>query len=149
MPPPIEKWRKRLAALLLLGEATVYLLTARCALGIVPFRHLTRWMERRPRQPELTGPDRQRAVQEVRRVIFQIWHRSPLPTTCLHRAIAAQSMLRRRGVGTTLYYGAATRPVGKLKTHAWVQDGSEGVVGHLIARQDGYQVLACYPAMHL
>ncbi|HRJ41100.1 MAG TPA: lasso peptide biosynthesis B2 protein [Caldilineaceae bacterium] len=145
MPLPIEKWRKRLAAALLLCEAFVYLLAARCALGIVPFRHLTRWMERRPRQPELTGPDRQRTVQEVRRAIFQIWHQSPLPTTCLHRAIAAQSMLRRRGVGTTLYYGAATRPAGELKTHAWVQDGNIGVVGYRVAWQDRYQVLARYP----
>jgi len=143
--PPNKKWPKRLAAAFLFGEAILYLLAARCALLIVPFHRLTRWMERRSRRPELSGPDRQRAVKEVRIAIFRVWHQSPLPTTCLHRAMAAQAMLRRRGVGTTLYYGASTQPTGRLQTHAWLQDGDEGIVGHIVACQESYHVLARYP----
>lgn len=73
------------------------------------------------------------------------WTHGAFKTTCLHEAMAAQAMLRRRRVGATLYYGAVTLPECGLQAHAWVQDGREGVVGHMAAYRYGYKVLACYP----
>ena len=137
-----ERWRWRLV----LAEAAVYLIAARLALALFSFQQLTWFFARRARQPELSGAARRRMIKEVRRAIFQIRRSGPLQTTCFHRAIAAQAMLRRRGVSATLYYGAATLPGSGLVAHAWVQDGAEGVVGHLTAQRDHYHVLARYPA---
>ncbi len=140
-----EHGRRWLARRMLTAEAIVYLSIARLALTLVPFGRLTWFFERPTRRTELTGDARSRARKEVRSVIFGLHQRRPGATTCFHRAIAAQAMLRRRGVSTTLYYGATTLPTRGLATHAWVQDGPEGVVGHITARNDQYHVLARYP----
>lgn len=60
--------------------------------------------------------------------------------------MAAQAMLRRRGIGTTLYYGAMTSPEGQLQAHAWLQSEDGGVVGHEAA--PAYNVLATYRSSH-
>jgi len=67
----------------------------------------------------------------------------PGETTCFVRAIAAQSILRRLGMGTTLYYGAATLPDSGLTAHVWLQDGTAGIIGHDMPRH--YHILARYP----
>jgi len=146
MQRPIRRWRRCLASQIMLTEAAMYLLAARLALAIFSFRRLTGFLGRGARQPELTGEARARARGEVRAAIMTIWRRAPWQTTCFHRAIAAQSMLRRRRVSTTLYYGAATLDKRGLKTHVWLQDGDVGVMGHGIARRNRYHVLARYPA---
>lgn len=145
MRRPVEQGPSRVRALLLLAEAVVYLLAARVALAIFPFRRLTGLFERSSRRPELTGDARLRARGEVCSAIRRVRHGSLVRTTCLHRAIAAQAMLRRRGVSTTLYYGAATLPEQGLTAHAWVQDGEAGVVGKIEALREQYHVLARYP----
>src|SRR5919199_6567150 len=141
----VERWRKRIAPRLILVEAIVYVLAARLALNLFSFQRLTWFFERPVKQPELDQAERERALKEVRRTIFRVRQYSPIRTTCFHRAIAAQAMLRRRHVGTTLYYGAATLPERGLTTHVWVQDGDEGVVGHIGAQRHRYHVLARYP----
>jgi hypothetical protein len=140
-----EQWRGQIERRLLTAEAIVYLVSARLALVIFSFRQLTWFFERPTRQPELTGDARIWTRQKVRSAILKVYQRFPDKTTCLHRAIAAQAMLRRRRVSTTLYYGAAKMPDRGLAAHAWVQDGAEGVVGHLVAQQDRYHILARYP----
>jgi hypothetical protein len=145
MWPSRKSWRRRIAFRLDTFEAIAYVLAAQCALKVFPFQRLTWFFERRAKQPELTGEARRQSREEVRKAIVRVWFHSPIHTTCLHRAIAAQAMLRRRGVSTTLYYGAATLPERGLTAHAWVQDDKEGVMGHLTAQRDQYHVLARYP----
>jgi hypothetical protein len=139
------KCRRRVAARLILVEAILYLLAARLALRVFSFSRLTSELERRGKRPELQGSARIRARGRVRDAVCRVARRFPNRTTCLHRAIATQLMLRRRGVRATLYYGAARLPHRGLTTHAWVQDGSEGVIGHVVARREGYLILARYP----
>jgi hypothetical protein len=145
MQPLIERWRESAARGLLTAEAAAYLLCARLAFAVFPFHQLTRFFEQAARQPELTGDARILNRREVRSAIFRVRQRFPDETTCFHRAMAAQAMLRRRGVSATVFYGAATLPGRGLATHAWVQDGAEGVVGYQVARHDGYHILARYP----
>jgi hypothetical protein len=130
----------------LLVEAGVSIFSARLALALIPFRRLTPYFERPARVPELTGPERTRQRDAVRRAILAVRWRAPAASTCLHRAIAAQAMLRRRGINATLYYGASRRPGHPLSTHAWVQDGAEGVIGYATAQRDQCVILAAYPA---
>ncbi len=122
-------------------EALGYLLVARVALKTVPFRWLTRVFERESRLPELEGPARDEVRAEVRRAISQAARLLP-GTVCFPKAIAAQAMLRRRAVATTLYCGAATIPGRGLVTHVWLQDRDFGVAGHRVSGQ--YQPLARY-----
>jgi hypothetical protein len=124
-------------------EAVFYLLAARLALRVIPFRWLIWFFERPPKQPQVTDAERERMRKGVRWLMDEAAWFLPGETTCFPRAIVVQAMLRRHGVCTTLYYGAARSPDGELKTHVWVKDGTEGVVGHLIAGQ--YHILARYP----
>lgn len=133
----------RIALRLLLVEAMLYLLAARAALSVVPFRRLVPFFESPAKKPEITGARRELARAVVGWAIEVAAGRLPGETVCFPRAIAAQAMLRRRGVSTMLYYGAATLPQRGLTAHAWVQDGAAGVVGHQSAPD--YHVLACYP----
>jgi len=130
-----------------LVEALACLLAARFLLAVLPFRRLRRLLERPSKRPALAGEARRRERQQVRRAVFH-WHRRlPSLTTCFHRAIAAQLLLRRRGVETTLSYGAARLPGRGLTGHVWLQDGPEPVLG--VAAAAGYKILASYPGRHV
>jgi transglutaminase superfamily protein len=127
----------------LFAEATFYLMLARLALVCLPFKMLVWFMNRLSRQPELQGEERELLIRAVRWSILRASHRLPVKIVCFPRAIAAQAMLRRRRIGTTLYYGAATQPDKGLMSHVWVQDGQEGVIGFRAA--NGYKIIAKYP----
>jgi len=142
----INLWRKRMASQIILVEAVVYLVFARLALDIFSFQRLTRLFRRPVKQPELVGSARIQARDEVRKAIVTIWRRMPKLTTCFQRAIAAQAMLRRRGVSTTLYFGALSLSKRGLATHVWLQDGDVGVMGDKIAQSGRYHILVQYPA---
>jgi hypothetical protein len=135
--------RRVLAINLLIAEAIICLLFARLALACLSFRQITRFVSRPPHKPELLGLRRQFARRMVKRAIFNAWKRFPMKTTCFHRAITAYFMLHRRGVSTTLYYGATFLPDRGLTGHVWLQDGLEFVVGQQAA--SGYHALAYYP----
>lgn len=143
--PQLSLWRARIAARLILAEAFICLLLARLALGLFSFQRLTWYFNLKARQPELNGEARLRARQAVRQALTLARQRFMPQATCFHRAIAAQTMLRRRGVGTTLYYGAVSLPESGLVAHTWVQDGAEGIIGYKTAQQEGYKTLARYP----
>lgn len=128
---------------LLLMEAAVCLLLARLALRVLSFQRLTRLFNRPVRGSEVVGSARERLRTEVCWAIERTATYLPGETVCFPRGIAAQVMLQQRGIGTTLYYGAAILPERGLTAHVWVQDGEEGVVGHNAA--DRYKILARYP----
>jgi len=137
----------------LLTETVVALFGARIILAVFSFQQLTWFFERPIRQRELTGAGRATARRQVRNAIYFAKHKIFRDnTTCFHHAIAAHAMLRRRGISTTLYYGAARRPSDlglperELATHVWLQDGAYGIVGNLTAQMEQFQILARYPA---
>lgn len=123
-------------------EAAASVVIARFAIRFLPFRHLTRVLTRPlPRSP-LTGSARTRAVADVRWAVTATAARLPGRTPCFARAVAAQAMLRRRGVSATLFYGATTAVDRRLRAHVWLRAGDEGVVGHEAAQD--YVVIAAY-----
>ena len=141
-----QQHRHRLGILakgLLIAEAGLCLLVAHLALPWFDFLRLIAIFSFPIQKPELTGRQRRRARNEVKKAIFYVWRRSPWKPNCFHRALAAKAMLCRRGVSTTLYYGAARLRDRGLTGHVWVQDGQIGVVGHLAAK--GFRILARFP----
>ncbi len=148
-------------------EAILCLLLARLALRVIPFRWLTSYFELPAEPPEATYARREQVWKVFSLKSYTLhkdkiadderrWLRGgmqwlineaawflPGETTCFARAIAAQSILRRLGVATTLYYGAVTLPAGGLASHVWLQDGTAGIIGHDTAQR--YHILARYP----
>ena len=126
----------------LLIEAAFSLLAARSALRHVPFQTLASWFTRSVTAPEAADPVRALLCDDVRWAITQAARCLPGKTVCFPRALVAQTLLRRRGVETDLYYGASFLPGEGLKTHVWLQNGDRGIVGHQEAGE--FHVLACY-----
>jgi hypothetical protein len=147
-------------------EMIFYLFAARLALRVIPFRWLTWFFELPPRRPadtfaererlrvrskvpyetcknEIIGTERARFRKGVRWYIKEASWFLPGQTVCFPKAIAAQAFLRRFGMGTTLYYGAATLPERGLTAHVWLQDGDQVIVGHTNGQD--YHILARYP----
>jgi hypothetical protein len=128
----------------LIFEARLYLALSRLAIRLVPFRRLAWFFTRPAARPEVTGEARRQIIRDVRRAVRVAARGQRERIVCFPRGITVQAMLRRRGVSTTLYYGARTRPPLGLEAHVWVQDGERGIVGH--RRAAGHKVLARFAA---
>ena len=123
-------------------EAAAYLIAASLAIRLLPFRRLIPIFTRALPGAEVTGPARSRAIADVRRAVRAAAARLPNRPVCFPQAVAAQAMLRRRAVATTLCCGANTAPGPGLNAHMWLMAGDEGVVGQEIAAQ--FPLLATY-----
>jgi len=126
----------------LLLEALFSLAAIRPTLRCIPFQTLAARMGRPVRGPEPPGAAREQLCRDTRWAILRAARSLPGKTVCFPRALVAQSLLRRRGIGTELYYGAAILPAKGLTTHVWLQNGHQEIVGCRAAGQ--YHVLACY-----
>jgi hypothetical protein len=124
-------------------EAACYLVTAKIALRVLPFQYLEPFFERGVRGPQPQGEARRQITLRVHLAICSAAEHLPGEYVCFPRGIAAQAMLRRRKVATTLYYGASTQTGQNLTGHVWVMDGNIGVMG--MYEVDQYHVLAQYP----
>ena len=128
----------------LLIEAWLYLAGARLMLRLMSFQQLTKFFNRPcSKHVVMTESEREGLRQDVRWAVQRATGCLPGETACFPRGIAAQAMCRNRGVGATLYYGAATLPLKGLTAHVWVLDGTEGVVGHQVASE--YRIIARFP----
>ncbi|WP_246518857.1 lasso peptide biosynthesis B2 protein [Ancylobacter lacus] len=125
----------------LLLEALFALLAARLAVLLLPFRRVARLASRRP-----NGPVREASAEEIARLrwaIRAVARRVPFRALCLEQGLAAQAMLRRRGIAATLHYGVG-KPQGEaFLAHAWVRAGTQDVIG--TEGCDRFAVLAVFP----
>ena len=124
---------------LLLIEAGAAILAASVAVRLVPFRTLAERLSRGGDAGETA--DAETAYWLWRAV--QAWaKRLPWRTLCFEQGLAAHALLRRRGLASTLHYGAATID-GELKAHVWVTSDNVEVVG--CESRDDYGLLARFP----
>jgi hypothetical protein len=108
-----------------LREAAVMLVVARLAVRFVPLARLLAWVSRPPRRIRRFAVDESSWVSwAVDTVAAKPWMQAP----SLPRALAAQTMLRRRGIASRLCLGA-TRENGVLAAHAWIEIGHGISVG--------------------
>ena len=77
------------------------------------------------------APGRLRVPHEVGRVVRSVAIRLPFRAPCLPQAMAAQWMLRRRGIGSRLTFGArrSRMPDRTMEYHAWLVVAGECVIG--------------------
>jgi hypothetical protein len=132
---------------LLLLEAVFSLAVARFVVRRVPFARLEKWLSHHVGGLELDDPARRVVRRDVRWSVHRASGYFRVPAVCFPQALAAQGMLRRRRVGTCLYYGLAVVPGKGLAAHVWLQDGETAVVGH--RQSTGYHVLARYSSSRM
>ena len=106
------------------AEALGCLALARVAVIALPFRVLARGLGVRHAETPVAGVPP--ASHRVAWAIGAAARRAPWRSECLEQAIAAKAMLRRRGIGSTLYLGMGRDPVA---AHAWLRVGDTNVTG--------------------
>ncbi|WP_363321767.1 lasso peptide biosynthesis B2 protein [Sphingomonas sp.] len=123
-------------------EAALFLTVAATAIAVLRFPRLARLAS--GRAGLMTFCADERFIGEIRRALDAATRRLPFRTKCFERGLAAQWMLRRRGIDSTLFYGAALETDGALSAHVWVRAGDIAVVG--CENASDYALLACFPA---
>jgi hypothetical protein len=125
--------------LLLLVEASFWLIVARLALLVMPFPRIGRYLG------TLQGPsadcalpdaEQVRRVVRIGRAVDTAADHSPLPLVCLPRALAGWKMLHRRGIVSRLHFGAVPKSAASdpaLLTHAWLSSSGVEVTGYPVA----------------
>jgi hypothetical protein len=135
--------RLPLQDVLLLLEATLVMTVAGIAVAVLPFRHLGLIASCPVRGPEPTDQARVIIVRRIRWAIVTATRRVPWRAWCFQQGLAAQLMLRRRGIPSVLFYGAGPNDQSGLSAHVWVCDGDVDVIGADIAYR--FAVLATFP----
>jgi hypothetical protein len=141
--------RRRPTELLLAAEAMLLLASFRVCLVVVPVRRIIRMITRGPavdgnngevgmgasEAQEKNAAERaaeEQSVEIARRVrwaVEAVARRSPIAFVCFPQTLAGYTMLRRRGVQSTMIYGVARSAGGELIAHTWLMVGERCVLG--------------------
>lgn len=108
-----------------LREAALMLTLARLAIRLLPAERVIAWASRPPRCPSRFAAHQAASVAWA---VNTIGDKPWMKAKCLPRALAAQAMLRRRGVASKLCLGVA-RESSALAAHAWLELGQQTIVG--------------------
>jgi len=127
----------------LFAEALVLLALATAAIRLLPFRVVGRLASRPIREPAADPASEAELIRAVRHAVLGCARRVPWPAVCFPQGLAAQWMLRRRGIPATLYFGAVNHRTMGLNAHVWVRVGALGVVG--TENASGFAPLAEFP----
>jgi len=124
----------------LLIEAIGELALASASVALLPFRRsIVRGS--RPLSPARRTPV---AIETVIWAVEAAARRMPWRTVCIEQGLAAQRMLRRRGIDARLHYGARNdHSAGKLQAHVWVTVDGVAVIGESEAGR--FAEIAAYP----
>lgn len=131
-------WRERL----LLVEAAILLAASSLAIAWLPFRWVTRLAGREGRRIDSSAAT-EPSIAAIRWAVAACGRFAPWRPVCFQHGLAAHWMLRRRGIASTLYYGASSDPDRGVIAHVWIKSGELAVIGCEEAGR--YAVLATYP----
>jgi hypothetical protein len=137
-------WRRRA----LVAEAVLCLFAARLALIFVPFPRLARRLgrfvtpEEARRLETLSTTEETQAATDIGWAVTRAARYVPFKAVCLPQAMAAHTMLRRRGVASIMHFGAAKGAERTVETHAWLDAAGVEVTGYPVAK--GFAEVACF-----
>jgi hypothetical protein len=124
-----------------LAEAVLLCTLAGVLVKLIPFRRLAPRLGRHMAvSPAETEEGRRTEAARVGWAISAAAQHLPWRPVCLPQAIAAQWMLRRREIPSTLYLGAD--PARGYDAHAWVRAGTTIVTGG--PREERYTVVSSF-----
>ena len=126
--------RRSPAELLLAAEALLLLAFFRVCLALVPVRRIIRTITRgHPSAIESiqTAPGELDAAiaRRVRWAVEAVARHSPIAFVCFPQTLAGYTMLRWRGVQSTMVYGVARSQAGEMIAHTWLMVGDRCVLG--------------------
>ncbi len=131
-----RRWtaRRRPTDLLVAAEALLLLAFFRVCLALVPVRRLLRMVTRGPASAigdASVPPDEldTATALRVRWAVEAVVRHSPVKFVCFPQTLAGYTMLRWRGVPSTMVYGVARTDAGELTTHTWLMLGERCVLG--------------------
>jgi hypothetical protein len=145
------RWLRRLAALpgadrAVLVEAAAWLCLLRLGLAILPFRLIAPWLGSYMAESLQTplAPAEEASVRRISWSIAAAARHLPCKATCLPQALAAHAMLHRRGLSSTIYFGARDAPSTRhgLEFHAWSRTGRLDVTGSEL--KDTFDFVSCF-----
>lgn len=110
---------------LLLLRALTLLWLCRLALWLLPFRAVTRWVDRSRVRPAAAGVGARQIAQVIRTTARFVPH-----PTCLVRALAGARLFAEQGQRVRLVIGARKRAAG-LEAHAWLEAGGQVLLGNV------------------
>ena len=140
-----QKWnRTSWADRALLAETMIVLALASAAITVLPFRKIGALASRASKERKSSDAERSKMVWRVRWAVQVCAARVPWRAVCFQQGLAAQWMLRRRGIASRMYYGAKPDAEKGLAAHVWVRDGELDVIGCDIAKD--FAVLTTFPA---
>jgi hypothetical protein len=124
---------------LLVLEAILCLVAARLALIFIPFPRLAGWLGTfvPPSDPRASRANMAREqsllAREIGWAVTRTARYLPFRAVCLPQAMAAQFMLRRRGVASVMHFGAGKGSDRPLDAHAWLDAAGVEVTGYPVA----------------
>ena len=139
-PAPTHLRRRSASDLALFAEAWLTLAFSTAAIRVLPFASIGRLASRSLGRPFRGSPQSPRVAWAVKASAT----RSPWRAVCFQQGLATQIMLRRRGIDSTLYFGAAPGQAKGLSAHVWVRSGQHEVIGCEDAAR--FAVLAKFPS---
>ena len=124
--------RRGPADLLMAVEALVLLAFFRVCLALIPVRRIIRGMTRG--EPDAGGAresetEASAAALRVEWAVSAVARHSAVEFVCFPQTLAGYTMLRWRGVPSTMVYGVARSPEGELLAHTWLMVGDRIVLG--------------------
>jgi hypothetical protein len=126
---------------MLVVEAVACLLAARLALIFIPFPRLAGHLgtfvpptdPRTSRSNAAGTPQHVKLAREIGWAVTRSARYVPFRAVCLPQAMAAQFMLRRRGVASVMRFGAGKGKDKPLDAHAWLDAAGVEVTGYPVA----------------
>lgn len=113
----------------MMWEAFICLAWARL-LKLLPFAKIAPSLGSYMEETEASHEARHhQTIRDVAQAIHTMSRYTLWESQCLVQAIAAQNMLTRRGIASTLYLGTAKGEQGQLTAHAWLRSGDVYVTG--------------------
>jgi hypothetical protein len=125
----------------MLAEAMLVLAFSSAAIRFLPFARVGKLASGRLGRQRPQPADG--LISKVAWAVQACARRVPWRSVCFQQGLTSQVMLRRRGVDSTLYFGAAMRADAALSAHVWVKAGTVEVIGCQEAA--GFAVLATFP----
>lgn len=123
---------------LLILEAGAMLALARLSLALFSFEQIVHRRGRFSRPDDVAPADEaDRATGAIARqvgwAIRTAAPRMPFRAVCLQQALAAQDMLRRRGIHTPVHFGVGHDENNRFQAHAWLDVAGVEVTGYPVA----------------
>lgn len=125
----IKLWRLSAADRRLLIEATLLLGMVAPGLRLLPFETVRRLMARAAQTLARSQKSDDDAAKRAVWAVMAASRYVPRAGVCLTQALAAQTMLARRGHPALLRIGVVKDEERRLQAHAWLESGGEVVIG--------------------